>query len=52
MSFFQNPTLISAPARGPLSALWRIDARHHALVDLSQGLCRYRLRGIMFPGRS
>ena len=28
-----------ATARGPLSDLWRTDARRHAALDLPQGLC-------------
>src|SRR5262249_30337350 len=38
-----------ATARGPLSDLWRTDARHPASMDLSQRLCRYRLKGITGP---
>jgi hypothetical protein len=35
-----------APARGPLSDRWRPEARRHAGVDLSPGLCRSQLSGM------
>jgi hypothetical protein len=42
----------SPPARSPLSDLGRIEARRHAPVDLSQGLCRDQLSGRTVPGRA
>ena len=38
-----------APACSLLSDLWRPDACRHACVALTQGLCRYRLSGMMVP---
>src|SRR5262249_29730569 len=43
------PAPAPATACGPLSALWRPDARRHAPVDLTLRLCRYQLRGTTLP---